>query len=265
MRFRINLSLSAILACFLAASAGAKPEYLELFQNHFKTGSGPISERGCANCHVSNSDYSLNALGKEFAHEKVAANSKALTDAILAKVEGLDANGDGVTNGEELKAGKDPAVPVAGATPKADTQPEPPKAKPLIPKNAFHPAIVHFPIALFLGGIVLDAIGYRKKNATLLWAGWYNLLFASFTTFAALVSGYVATLFMKIPLSGVIQQHMIYALVSTGLMWIMVGIRARRHEKLAGGLLAAYFVIALTSALLISWSGHLGGVFVYGE
>jgi uncharacterized membrane protein len=264
MGSRITFVLTLALAALSTSSAIAKPDYLEPFQNYFKANSGPIAERACANCHVSNSDYGLNLLGKEIAHEKVAANSKSLTDAILLKVASLDANGDGVSNADEVAAGKDPSVAVAGAKP-VETTPEPPQKKSIIPKNAFHPAIVHFPIALFLGGILLDAVGYRRRNTTLLWAGWYNLLFASITTFAALISGYVATLFMKIPIAGLIQEHMIYALGSTVLMWAMVGIRARRHEKLQGGLLGVYFAIALVSVFLISWSGHLGGVFVYGE
>jgi uncharacterized membrane protein len=257
--------LIAILFVLPAPPASAKPEYLELLQAHFKAASAKISERACASCHVSSTDFGLNPFGKQVAHEKVAVNARTLTDAVLLKVATMDANGDGVSNEEEFNAGKDPAAAVAGGAPKAEPAPEPPKEKPLIPKNAFHPAIVHFPIALFLGGIVLDAAGYRRRNTKLLCAGWYNLLFASVTTFGALVSGYVATLFMKIPISGLIQQHMIFALVATGLMWVMVGLRAKRHEKLQGAPLAAYFLAAAAAAILVSWSGHLGGLFVYGE
>jgi uncharacterized membrane protein len=267
MALRNRLACAMLIALIISIpspAAFAKPEYLETLQNYFKAGAAAIAERSCASCHVSNADFALNPFGKQVAHEKVAANARAVNDAVLLKAAMLDANGDGITNGDEINAGKDPAKAVAGAKPAA-IAPEPPKDKPLVPKNAFHPAIVHFPIALFLGGIILDAIGYRKRNTKLLWAGWFNLLFASITTFAALLSGYVATLLMKVPISGLIQQHMIFALISTGLMWVMVGLRAKRHENLKGGLLALYFVIALSSAILISWSGHLGGVYVYGE
>jgi uncharacterized membrane protein len=187
------------------------------------------------------------------------------------KIEPADADGDGADNGRELRAGTNPAdpasVPAAGAGEPA-AAPEAPaeeKPKPIIPKNAYHPAIVHFPIALFIAGLLLDLIGYRKKNPQLLYAGWINLVFAAVTTFGALLSGFVATRQMKIPISGLIQQHMIYAIAGTVIMWIMVALRIHRHEKMSKGLRTVYYLAAIAGLALISWSGHLGGVFVYGE
>jgi uncharacterized membrane protein len=266
MSVRIKLLISVLLTATCASAAVAKPDYLETLQTHFKADGGPIAERACANCHVSNSDFGLNPFGKQVAHEKVAANARSVSDLVLAKVDALDANGDGVTNLDEMKAGKDPSAAVAGAKPpEPPAEPEKPKGNPLLPKNAWHPAIVHFPIALFIGGLLIDALGFRSKNPRLLFAGWYNLVFAAITTFAALVSGYVATVLMKMPIAGITQQHMLLALVATILMWVMIALRAKQHERMSRGRLALYSVIALVSVILISYSGHLGGVMVYGE
>jgi uncharacterized membrane protein len=266
----MRIGTSAIIAiCLSTAGAGsafAKPDYLATLQSHVKVGSGPFAERACANCHVSNADFGLNHFGKQVAQEKIAANARTVTAAVLEKAVALDANGDGVTNLDELKAGKDPSAAVAGVKPPdPGPAPEKPKTNPLLPKNAWHPAIVHFPIALFLGGLAIDALGFRRRDARLLLTGWYNLLFAALTTFGALVSGYVATLMMKMPIAGITQQHMLMALGATVLMWIMVALRAKQHENMSKGRLIAYACIALVNFVLISYSGHLGGVLVYGE
>ena len=88
---------------------------------------------------------------------------------------------------------------------------------------------------------------------------------AAATALGGLVSGYTATLRMHVPITGLIQQHMILALVGTGMMWLMVGLRIHRHEKMSTALRVAYYVFAVAGLLLISYSGHLGGVYVYGE
>jgi hypothetical protein len=70
---------------------------------------------------------------------------------------------------------------------------------------------------------------------------------------------------MHMPLKGLIFQHMLLAILATVIMWVLVALRVHRHEQMSQPLRVAYYVLALTGLLIISYSGHLGGVFVYGE
>ena len=139
-----------------------------------------------------------------------------------------------------------------------------------IPKNGFHPAIVHFPIALFLAGIALDLAGYIKKSKTLLYAGWYNLVLAAISAVCAILTGILALMYSHAPIGGgnglsLIGQHMLLAIVAAFLMWIMVSLRVHRHEEMGTGSRTLYFLLAAACILLISYAGHLGGKFVYGS
>jgi uncharacterized membrane protein len=265
----LRILFCTCLTIFLASSAQAKPEYLEPLLQTYKEYADKLTDRSCANCHITMSDYGLNAFGKQVRQELNAANTKVLTAAILHKVEILDANGDGKSNLDEIKAGTSPgeikpgAAPTAGAA-TTDT-PQPPKEKPLVPKNVFHPAIVHFPIALFIASLILDLIGFARKSPSFFLAGWFNLVFGAITSFGGLASGYLATLRMHLPISGIIQQHMLLAIAGTVIMWILVALRAKRHENMSTSLRTIYFVLGAAGLVLISYSGHLGGVFVYGE
>lgn len=140
----------------------------------------------------------------------------------------------------------------------------PPKAPFGIPDYAFHPAIVHFPIALFIAGWLLDAIGFLRKDKNLLIAGWFNLALAAASSLAAVASGLAALIFMGMSLQGTVLTHMLLALLTTVMMWAMFGLRAYRHEKMTAPARVAYYVLAVVTLVTISYVGHLGGQLVYG-
>jgi uncharacterized membrane protein len=362
------------LICFvgLATPALARPAFLEVFTSTYKQYEAALSERSCANCHVSTTNFKLNPYGKQIAQAFLDAGEKKLTPAILQKVETLDANGDGISNLDEIKAGKSPGEARPVATPsaakeevktaeappdkpaatgvrktetinppqKTDTRGKPPvspsskpvgslpiaakssastsvpstapksdaaktvaqdkarpaavitksggpkiepasaitnttaasaqppaaeEQKPVVPKNAYHPAIVHFPIALFIAGLLLDFAGIVGRRESLLLAGWYNLILAALSSVTAIITGIGAMLFQKLPFSGLIPQHMLSAVVGALVMWMMVALRVRQHSAMTKPVRVLYFVLAVAGLALISYSGHLGGQYVYGE
>jgi uncharacterized membrane protein len=195
-------------------------------------------------------------------------NHKVVTPELLESLESLDADGDGKSNGDELKAGELPghADSAAGGSEAAgETGASEKKPATFPPKNGYHPAIVHFPIALLIVGLLLDLVGLIRKERTLLFAGWYNLVFAAVSSLGAVGSGFLAMTIMKLPYKGLIYTHLLLGSGLTVVMWLMVALRVHRHEKMQIGTRVLYYVLAASAFVLVSWAGHLGGVFVYGE
>jgi uncharacterized membrane protein len=252
------------------ASAFSESEFLDLFAKKYSIAdNSQLAEKSCGICHVSDEDFSMNPYGREIKKDMAAVGAKTLTEAILAKVEPLDSDGDGVPNLDEIRANTFPGDPKsggkAGVTPPPEPSPEPKSAAPFPPKNGFHPAVVHFPIGLFIAGLALDSLGLLRRSRNLLFAGWYNLVLAAISGVAAAATGYLAMVLQKLPNSGLIKQHLVYAIASAVIMWLMVALRVHRHEKMNLPARAAYYLLAAAGLMLISYAGHLGGVFVYGE
>lgn len=247
--------------------AHAEPEFLDVITKKYSiSDTSKLGEKTCGICHISDEDYAFNPYGKQVAQYLTEHNLKALDDNILVAVAGLDADGDGKTNDDELKAGTDPGKSdQPGGSGTVTTPPAPPAPKPLVPKNGFHPAIVHFPIALLIAGLFLDLMGLVFKRPNLLVAGWYNLVLGALSSFGAVASGFLAMYMIKLPYKGLIFTHLKLALLVTVLMWVMVALRVHRHEKMKIGIRVVYYGLALAAFLIISYTGHLGGAFVYGE
>lgn len=259
MKFRIILA-AALMS--LTVTGFAKSEFLDFFVSHYKiSDSSPLGQKGCLICHASEDDYKLNVYGLDLKMQLAAANASMIDANILKAVGEMDSNGTGKTNEQKILAGQSPGEP-GPAVPKAEPKPKP---KSLIPKNFFHPAVVHFPIALFIGGLMLDFFGFVFKRKELLLGGWYNIVMGVITSMGGIVTGFGAMWIQKVPFRGVIFQHMILALISVVLMIIMISLRLHKHEKMHLPSRIIYYVLAIACFVLISYAGHLGGAFVYGE
>lgn len=260
-----KLALITILAA-ASSQAWATGDYLEAFLKHYTVAEGSaVGTASCAVCHVSDSDYGFNPYGEGIVAQKEKLGATTVDAAVLTALEQEDSDKDGTKDGDEIKADTLPGDPTSGAAPGVTVEPPKPKGpEPFPPKNGFHPAIVHFPIALFIGGLVLDFLGLLKSDQTLLRAGWYNLIMGAVTAFGGIMSGALAMFLMKMPMTGILFQHFITALSSTAIMWIMVFMRIHRHEKMNLVARVVYYILAAAALLIISWAGHLGGEMVYG-
>jgi uncharacterized membrane protein len=232
-----------------------------------------LTQRSCGNCHISPTSQ-RNAYGLEIEQAMTSTGASDLTPAILHRVETMDAAGDGVTNLQRIQQGLPPAG-APGAKPAAKSAPATPKLVVAgheinpsdwqwIPKNGMHPAIVHFPIALFISGLFLDLLGLVRKNKTFLYAGWYNLILAAISALAACATGYAAILLQQIPVGGLIKTHLSLAIAATIVMWVMVALRVHKHENIGIQARVVYYVLAALNFCIISYAGHLGGMYVYG-
>jgi len=254
----------ALALMSFSASVFAKSEFLELFMSTYKlSDSSPVGSKACLICHQTEDDFTkMTAYGRDLKKGLADAGTNALNESILKTVGALDSNGSGKTNDEKIKAGVSPGE-TGPSDAKVPAAPE--KKKSLIPANFFHPAVVHFPIGLFMAGLLLDALGLFFKRPGLLVSGWYNILMAAVTAVGGVFTGFGAMYIQKVPVKGVIFEHMILAMTCTFLMFFMVILRVHRHEKMHLPIRIAYFGMALLCLLLISYAGHLGGAFVYGE
>ena len=111
----------------------------------------------------------------------------------------------------------------------------------------------------------MDFLGMLRQDKTLLLAGWYNIVMAAVTSLGGILSGILAMTLMKLPYRGLIFEHILYAAGSTAAIWIMVFMRLHRHERMNVPARLVYYALAAACLFTISWAGHLGGVFVYGE
>lgn len=251
--------LLTVLLSTIAASAMSTGEYLDAFLTHYKVSeSSDLGKSSCGACHISDSDFSYNAYGRDMVKYMTDNNKSELDAGVLEALGAMDSDGDGISNGDDIAGG---SVPGKGTA----TETAPKKKASFPPKNAYHPAIVHFPIALFIAGLLLDFFGMIRKDKTLLFAGWLNLVMAAVTAIGGILSGVAAASLMKLPYRGLIFDHMIYAVGSTALMFVMVAMRLHRHEKMNLPARILYYALAAGCFLTISWAGHLGGVLVYGE
>lgn len=108
MKFR--LLVSSVLAFGLMVGALATPKYLVVFKKTYPAPKdSALTKAKCAACHVKGKE--LNVYGKDLQKAMQEKKTKDLTAEVLKSVEKLDSDKDGVSNGDELKAGTLPGDP----------------------------------------------------------------------------------------------------------------------------------------------------------
>jgi uncharacterized membrane protein len=226
--------------------------------------SSAIGQKGCLICHRTEDDYTqMNPYGRDLKKALADTGADELNVNILMAVGAIDSTNSGKPNELKIIDGEPPGDVGKG---KVDfAEPRQPKPKRLIPKNFFHPAIVHFPIGLFIASLLFDFLGVVLKRKELLLCGWYNIVLAAISSLGGIATGFGAMYIQKLPFKGVIFQHMVLALTAAVLMSVMVAMRVHRHEKLHLPGRLIYYALAAVGFVLISYAGHLGGSFVYGE
>lgn len=183
---------------------------------------------------------------------KANLQDKKFNAAVLEAISSSDADGDGANNLDELKAGTLPGD--AASKPASE-----PVAAPLLPKHAFHPLIVHFPIALFMFGAFLDALGHFGRKPGLRLAALWNLCFGALAGVGGLVTGLVSRYLFAYPIEGTTLIHLVLGIAATILM-VAVSLHRRKHESESVG----YWVTLAVSTVCVAAAGHFGSVLVHG-
>lgn len=130
----------------------------------------------------------------------------------------------------------------------------------LLAKHAQHVVLVHFPIALFITGVLFDVVGGWTKRRGLRDAGYYNLLAAAVSTVPVVVTGILAWQFQLEgqKLKGILLMHLISGWISTALIWLVWWLHYRTRRGVAS--LSSYrLAIEFLAVVLVGFTGHLGG------
>lgn len=135
----------------------------------------------------------------------------------------------------------------------------------LMAKHAQHVVLIHFPIALFLCGSLFDFLAHWTHKATLAAAAYYDLMVAAITSLPVVITGIMAWRLQLEgqALKGVLLQHLVFAVVSTVLIWLAwwLHFRAMRAQRAAPRYrLAVEFAGIITITLTAHLGGFLSGV-----
>ena len=131
----------------------------------------------------------------------------------------------------------------------------------LLQGHAQHPVIIHFPIALFIASAVFELLAVWRKQPIFAAVAYYNLLGAALPVPLAIATGLGAWRWQLegAAIKGNLRLHMICALTSALLIFFLCWMRSRLRAKgISPGL--AYFALTLLALMVITLTGHLGGI-----
>lgn len=135
----------------------------------------------------------------------------------------------------------------------------------LFAKHAQHVVLIHFPIALFLTGVVFDFAARWTKNATkratIEAAAHLNLLAAAVSVVPTLATGIVAWQWQLAgqKLKGLLLFHLILGCTSSLLICLVGWIHFRRRRASGIALPGYYLPLELLTAVVVALTAHLGG------
>ena len=143
----------------------------------------------------------------------------------------------------------------------------------LLARHAQHVVLIHFPIALFLAGVVFDLAAQwwerrsaqqplqKGKPAALAAAAYYNLLLAAWSTIPVVITGLLAWRWQLegAALKGNLKLHLALGIASSILIWLTLWLhaRTRRHPELPWP--AYRWPLELLAVMVVGLTGHVGG------
>jgi len=131
----------------------------------------------------------------------------------------------------------------------------------LLAKHAQHVVLIHFPIALFLAGVLFDSLGRWAGNPALTTTAYFNFLFAAISALPVVATGLLAWQWALEgqKLKGILLLHLIFGSLSTVLIWTvwLLHRRARRRDQSER---PAYLLgLESVGVAIVAITGHLGG------
>jgi uncharacterized membrane protein len=126
----------------------------------------------------------------------------------------------------------------------------------ILARHAQHVVLIHFPIALFLVGVLFELISRLRPSPHLATAAQLNLTAAAVCIIPAYVTGFLAwqLALEGQRLKGLLLYHLIASSISTALVITAWWLRSRTQLRPIFVL-----IVELAGALSISLTAHLGG------
>lgn len=247
------------------AVAHSRPEFWTTYRDHYKLeDSFPNMKAGCLNCHSSvpqRNPYGIDVQG-------VLASQAAINGEMLSSIESKDSDGDGFPNGDEIKAGFLPGDSAShpDGTPTVPVAPKPStngtgESTLSIPEHRFHPLVVHFPIALFIFGALLDVLGHRRGDEGMRKLALWNLGAGALCSLLAVPTGVLALFALQWELQGNVLFHFVGGLSAAGLMLATFLYRRQQESPPTS---PAYWILLALAITATTITGHLGSVLVFG-
>ncbi len=131
----------------------------------------------------------------------------------------------------------------------------------LLAGHAQHPVIIHFPIALFITSAAFELVAVWRKQPLFATVAYYNLLGAALTLPLAIATGLGAWRWQLegATLKGNLRLHLVFALTTAAIIIALYWKRFRLRSKgQQPGV--AYFALMTFGLLMITLTGHLGGI-----
>ena len=131
----------------------------------------------------------------------------------------------------------------------------------LLAKHAQHVVLIHFPIALFIIGVLFDFLAQWKKQRLLAAAAYYNLLVAAIATIPVVVTGILAWQWELEgqKLKGILLMHLVMGCASSVLIWVVLFIHRKTRRKQEQLLPGYRLPIEAVAVVIVALTGHLGG------
>ena len=131
----------------------------------------------------------------------------------------------------------------------------------LFAKHAQHVVLIHFPIALFIIGVLFDFLSQWKNQRLPAAAAYYNLFVAAIATLPVVVTGILAWQWELEgqKLKGILLMHLVMGCVSTVLIWVVWSIHTKTRRKQQAVLPGYRLPIEAVAVVIVALTGHLGG------
>lgn len=130
----------------------------------------------------------------------------------------------------------------------------------LLARHAQHVVLIHFPIALFITGVLFDVLSRGHRTSLLGNAAYVNLTAAAITVFPAVITGLLAWQFVldgRKP-KGLLLLHLLAAWSSV--LFIVASWLLHRHGRRAEAAPPAYrFALEFLGVAFVVITAHLGG------
>lgn len=127
-----------------------------------------------------------------------------------------------------------------------------------------HPLVVHFPIALLIVSVLLDAAGVLLRRASLTQAGFACLVIGSTGAAAATLTGPTNNATSAAAFA-LLRWHTAFATVTVAACLIMVGMRLGNAEGLRGAGVSGYLALGALLIVALALTGYFGGRMVYEQ